>query len=66
MAGRGPSGYNKDFPFGQVPTLEIDGRLFTQSVELSKWAAAGTVLYVDALAPAGCNQLSSPLFRAVT
>jgi hypothetical protein len=30
--------------FAKVPVLEVDGRLFTQSVELSKWAAAGTVL----------------------
>jgi glutathione S-transferase len=46
VTGRGSTGYNPTtFPLGQLPTLSIDGELFTESVALSRYAAQGTVLY---------------------
>ena len=45
VSGRGPAGFSASFPLGQLPTLEIDGELFTESVALSRWAAVGTPLY---------------------
>ena len=46
VSGRGSTGYNPTaFPLGQLPTLSIDGELFTESVALSRYAAQGTVLY---------------------
>lgn len=43
-SGRGAAGYSPTFPLGQLPTLSIDGELFTESIALSRYAAAGTSL----------------------
>jgi glutathione S-transferase len=44
-AGRGAAGSSADFPLGQLPTLRIDGELFTESVALARWAARKSALY---------------------
>jgi glutathione S-transferase len=50
LSGRGSAGYSASFPLGQLPTLAIEGELFTESVALSRYAAQGTELYpADAL-----------------
>lgn len=35
----GPTGFNARVPLGSLPTLEIDGEVYVQSIALSKWAA---------------------------
>lgn len=42
---RGPTGVSDDIPLGQLPVLSIDGKAYTQSMALARWAAKKAGLY---------------------
>ena len=42
---RGPAGFNAAVPLGQLPVCRIDGRIFVESMVVSRWAAKRSSLY---------------------
>ena len=67
----GPGKFSDAIPLGQLPVVTIDGRVFTESVQVARWAArqapAGSpfLLYPsDAMAQLVCDEATAVLDEA--